>query len=118
MRREWTAVRRDEDDELMGYVAPDGDNGWRSMTVFGGLLGESVSFGDAVGEVESRGLSAMAETWWYRSPEDGRWVPAMLMEARPEEVRAWVGALPDTPRAVTITDPGPDELRLVAPDAS
>ena len=40
----------------------------------------------------------------------------MILEARPGEVRASVGSLPDPMRVVTITDPAPDELRLVVPE--
>jgi hypothetical protein len=111
-----TEVRRDEDDELLGYVEPDGNGGWRSLTVFGGLLGGAGTVDEAVAELESSGLSSLAETWWYRSPEDGRWIAAVILEARPGEVRAQLGSLPDPMRVVTITDPTPDELRLVMPE--
>jgi len=113
---ERTEVRREEDDELLGYVEPDGTGGWRSLTVFGGLLGEAGTADEAAAELESSGLSSLAETWWYRSPEDGRWLTTVIMEARPGEVRAQVGSLPDPMRVVTITDPTPDELRLVVPE--
>ena len=116
MRGERMEVRRDEDGELLGYVEPDGSGGWRSLTVFGGLLGEAGTVDEAVAELKSSGLSSLAETWWYRSPEDGRWVAAVIMEARPGEVRARVDSLPDPMRVVTITDPAPGELRLVLPD--
>jgi len=111
-----TEVRRDEDDELLGYVESDRNGGWRALTVFGGLLGEAGTVDEAVAELESSGLSSLAETWWYRSPEDGRWIAAVILEARPGEVRASVGSLPDPMRVVTITDPAPDELRLVVPE--
>ena len=123
MRGKWTQVwggrtevRRDEDDELLGYVESDRNGGWRALTVFGGLLGEAGTVDEAVAELESSGLSSLAETWWYRSPEDGRWVAAVILEARPGEVRAQLGSLPDPMRVVTITDPTPDELRLVMPE--
>ena len=54
---ERTEVRREEDDELLGYVEPDGTGGWRSLTVFGGLLGEAGTADEAVAELESSGLS-------------------------------------------------------------
>ena len=54
---ERTEVRRDEDDELLGYVEPDGNGGWRALTVFGGLLGEAGTADEAVAELESSGLS-------------------------------------------------------------
>jgi hypothetical protein len=115
VRGERTEIRRDEDDELLGYVEPDGNGGWRVLAVFGGLLGEAGTLEEAVAELESSGLSSLAETWCYRSPEDGRWVAAVILEARPGEVRARLGSLPDPMRVVTITDPAPDELRLVVP---
>jgi len=113
---ERTEVRRDEDDELLGYVEPDRNGGWRVLTAFGGLLGEAGTVDEAVAELESRGLSSLADTWWYRSSEDGRWVAAVILEVRPGEVRAQLGSLPDPMRVVTITDPAPDELRLVVPE--
>ena len=113
---ERTEVRRDEDDELLGYVEPDRNGGWRVLTVFGGLLGEAGTVDEAVAELESRGLSSLADTWWYRSSEDGLCVAAVILEVRPGEVRAQLGSLPDPMRVVTITDPAPDELRLVVPE--
>ena len=113
---ERTEVRRDEDDELLGYVEPDRNGGWRVLTVFGGLLGEAGTVDEAVAELESRGLSSLADTWWYRSSEDGLWVAAVILEVRPGEVRAQLGSLPDPMRVVTISDPAPDELRLVVPE--
>jgi len=40
----------------------------------------------------------------------------VILEARPGEARARVSSLPDPMRVVTITDPVPDELRLVVPE--
>lgn len=114
-------VRRWEDDELLGYVEqvadPDSStrDRWRSLTIFGGLLGESRTRADAVEHVESVGLSVLAETWWYRADASTRWRPALILEARPDEVRARVGTLPEPIETVTIRRPGPDTLRLVEP---
>jgi len=79
-------------------------------------MGEVGTVDEAVAELESSGLSSLAERWWYRSPEDGRWLAVVIMEARPGEVRARVGSLPDPMRVVTITDPAPGEVRLVLPE--
>ena len=54
-------VRR-EDGELCGYVAPH-DGRWRSLTVFGAVLGEHDSEHDAHHHVAALGLSALADRW-------------------------------------------------------
>lgn len=43
----WTEHRRDEDGELLGYLAPEGDGAHRPMTVFGHSLGAVGTRADA-----------------------------------------------------------------------
>jgi hypothetical protein len=83
-----TDVRR-EDGELLGFVEPAADGGWRALTVFGAELATAPDQDAAVAEVESAGLGVLAERWWYR--DGAEWLPAMIQEAAPDHVVAVVG---------------------------
>lgn len=102
-------VWRDDDGELLGFVEPGADGGWRALAVFGAELAVVDDRGAAEAVVGSIGLAVLADRWWLR--EGDSWVPAVIQEAGPERVRAFVGALPDTPRAVTLTGPAAAGLR-------
>lgn len=91
-------VRRDEDDELLGFVAEAG-SAWQATTVFGGLLGTHTDRDEAIDQVQQIGLSSLAERWWVRLPvddgdeddgdEDGgepEWQRCHLIEAAPDRV--------------------------------
>jgi hypothetical protein len=82
-----TEVRRADDDELIGFVEPVADGSWRALAVFGGLIAIASSQEAATAEVTSRGLAALAETWWFRGE------PAVLLEAAPDRVVARVGGI-------------------------
>jgi hypothetical protein len=83
-------VRRDRDGELLGFVEPATDGGWRALTVFGAELSTAVDRDAAIRVVETIGLPALAERWWYRN--GGDWLPAVIQEAGPGRVIAVVGA--------------------------
>jgi hypothetical protein len=94
-----TEVRRD-DDELIGFVEPDGSGSWRYLTVFGGELGTDVDEGSAVAELHRLGLGVLAERWWYRGD------PVTIVEASPGRVLAQVGGFAGM--ALVITPGAPD----------
>jgi hypothetical protein len=73
-------VRRD-DEELIGFVEPDGCGSWRYLTVFGGELGTAVDEGSAVAELHRLGLGVLAERWWFRGE------PVTIVEASPGRAR-------------------------------
>jgi hypothetical protein len=98
----WLPVRRPEDDELVGYLVPDGAE---DIVVPTTLLGTPLG---APGPVEHArrllvvaGLRAVAGRWWCRLPaalprglltasspsEDWPWRPAIVVEASPVECR-------------------------------
>ena len=92
-------VRRD-DEELIGFVEPDGSGSWRYLTVFGGELGTAVDEGSAVAELHRLGLGVLAERWWFRGE------PVTIVEASPGRVLAQVGGFAGM--ALVITPEAPD----------
>lgn len=79
------AVRREDDDELVGFVAHEGGNArWQSRTVFGGLLGEHHDAESARAQVEQIGMSSLAERWWIDLGTG--WEACSLVEASPERL--------------------------------
>lgn len=76
-------IRREDDDELLGFIAPEGSK-WLALTVFGGRLGAHDSIDDAERHVEQLGLSSLAEKWWI-DLGDG-WEVCSLVEASPSRV--------------------------------
>jgi hypothetical protein len=83
-----TEVRRD-DGELIGFVEPGPDGGWRALTVFGAELATAPDQDAAIDEVRSAGLGVLTERWWYHDGEE--WLPAAIQEAGPGHVTAVVG---------------------------
>jgi hypothetical protein len=115
-----TGVRRD-DGELIGFVEPDGDGGWRALAVFGGELATAPDREAAVAEVRAAGLGVLADTWWYHDGTE--WVPAVIREAGPGRVVALVGhasryagviGAGDLAETVTLTGPDAAALRRKA----
>jgi hypothetical protein len=107
-------VRRDEDEELMGYVRTS-EGQWAALTVFGGLLGVHPTEDEARDMVGISGLSSMAEPWWVWS--EGQWWPCRLQEARPGHATVWVTAhdYPGRERLIQLDHPTSDMLRLNEP---
>ena len=77
-------IRRDADDELLGFVHRCAD-GWAALTVFGGRLAVVASEEEAVAVVRTRGLASLAERWYL--DEDGAPQEWLLQEAAPGYVR-------------------------------
>lgn len=110
-------VRRD-DGELIGFVEPDGDGGWRALVVFGAELATAPDRDTAIAEVREAGLGVLAERWWYHDGEE--WLPAAIQEAGPGHVTAVVGdgsrsanviGNPDAALPLTLTGPEAAALR-------
>ncbi|UYM06485.1 hypothetical protein [Solicola gregarius] len=82
---EWREHRRNEDDELIGYVAGcDGE--YAAYTLFGYPLAEGVDEFDAEAAIEAAGLRYLAERWLLTI--DGRDEPIAveIVEAGPATV--------------------------------
>ena len=113
-------VRRPTDRELEGFVRRAGDE-FEALTVFHGLLAKVQSADAARAIVAERGLSSLAQRWYWRSRASGRWVVVVPQEVRPGLVRVAVGyyALPGVPTALITADDlaQGDVLTLDPPDA-
>nr|WP_042183050.1 hypothetical protein [Kibdelosporangium sp. MJ126-NF4]CEL15327.1 hypothetical protein [Kibdelosporangium sp. MJ126-NF4]CTQ95632.1 hypothetical protein [Kibdelosporangium sp. MJ126-NF4] len=79
-------IRRDEDNELMGYVAPVGDH-WQPITIFNAALGDPTTFDEAERTVRNIGLSSLMGRW--QVDYDGQWRDVWLQEVRPDSVRVY-----------------------------
>ena len=92
-------VRR-EDGELCGFVALDGGR-WRSLTVFGGALGEHDEERDAHARVASDGLASLAERWTLVDRTTGDEDVVCIQQASPEEVTVALApySMPGVPTA-------------------
>jgi hypothetical protein len=89
-------IRRDEDDEILGYLAPAGEN-WQPLTVFHVALAEPTSQDEAEDIVRSEGLASLSEPWWVED-DQGQWSEARLQEAQPYRIRIrWTDPMLDQP---------------------
>ena len=80
----WTAYRRAEDDELLGYLAQE-PGGTVPLTLFGVPLGEAGTSEQAEAVLRSRGLACLADPWLL-TQEDGEEVRVALVAAYPDRV--------------------------------
>lgn len=76
-------VHRDDDGELVGFVAAVGDE-WVACTVFHYPLGEPTDAQTAQDLLQSHGLSYLAEPWELL--EGDEWYRVTIVEADPEQV--------------------------------
>jgi prolyl-tRNA editing enzyme YbaK/EbsC (Cys-tRNA(Pro) deacylase) len=79
-------IRRADDDELLGYVN-EVTGAWQALTVFGGTLGERTDRASAEQLVHERGMSSLADHWYYRATPTDAWQVVVLVEAHPGRVR-------------------------------
>jgi imidazolonepropionase-like amidohydrolase len=94
--REPITVRRDEDNEIMGYLLLTG-TGWQPLTVFHAALGDPTTQQKAEDIVRRDGLASLSEPWWIEH-EPGEWREARLLEAQPHRVRIrWADPTLDQP---------------------
>lgn len=85
---DWTAVHRDDDNELLGYLASVGDDDSRVVptTVFGHRLAEPCHPQDAIAILESTGLSYLADRWELSLENRPEPTTVQIVEASPESV--------------------------------
>ena len=106
-------VRRDHDGELLGFVSSATDGGWRALTVSGAELCAPADRDAALQEVDTTGLAALAERWWFR--DGGEWLPAVIQEAGPGRVVAVVVHAPRSAHPMSCSRaprPGPTRPEL------
>ncbi len=65
--QDWVEHRREDDGELVGFLAPTGD-GFTAMTVFGSPLADPAERVEAERVLDTSGLSYLADRW----PAPGR----------------------------------------------
>lgn len=66
---DWIEHRRSSDHEIVGYIAPIGDD-VIAMSLLGVPMGEPGDWHEAEERLEQVGLSQLAEPWWL-SRDDG-----------------------------------------------
>jgi hypothetical protein len=103
----WTAYRRHEDDELLGYLVQEPD-GTVPLTLFGAPLAKAGTLEQAEAVLRARGLSCLAEPWLLRQ-EDGEEVRVALLAAYPDRVLV-------VPAPYGYADPGAQPVFVAAVD--
>lgn len=78
-------VRRELDNELCGFVL-ESILGWKSLTVFGGLLGIHPARDLAETHVLDVGLASLSSHWYFRSSAHEEWQICCIQEASPTSV--------------------------------
>jgi len=113
-------VRRERDGELCGFIRRRGDH-FDALTVFHGVISSKSTAQDARRVVRERGLTALAEHWFWWSRATRSWSVVVPQEAHPGSVRVAVGyyALPGGEvETITAEDLAQgDILTLERPDA-
>jgi hypothetical protein len=66
----WRPYRRSSDEELVGYLVPQGD-ALLPVNLFGYPVGEAGGADEAEALLESAGLGALAEPWWLELEDGG-----------------------------------------------
>lgn len=108
----WTALHRDEDDELLGYLATD-ERGTTPLTLFGYPLAAPSTEADAADVLRRQGLAVLAEPWWLAEP-DGEGFRVHILSATPEAVlvaRADYGFVSHDSERRRLPVPAGDRLR-------
>lgn len=80
----WQPHHRLDDDELLGFLVPEGDL-WVPVTVFGYRLADPGSRLAAESILDGTGLSYLADSWTL-ALEDGRCISVLITEAGPSRV--------------------------------
>jgi hypothetical protein len=82
----WIPYRRQNDDELLGYLVPVSEDVFEPVTVFGYRLAEADDRGGAERILDSVGLSYLADRWMLRLPDRAESIAVQLVEASPERL--------------------------------
>lgn len=91
-------IRRQDDDELCGYVEARGGD-WHAITIFGGRLGVHDRRDDAERQVLEIGLASLAERWTLTDVATGEEQVVCIQEASPSSLTLALGyySLPGVP---------------------
>lgn len=83
----WEPHHRDEDGEILGYLAPAEDGLCVPVTLVGHALAGPGDADDARAALDSVGLSYLADRWLLTLPEREEPVSVQIVEASPARVR-------------------------------
>lgn len=81
-----TEIRREDDDELLGYVGPADHGRSLALAVFGGELGVHPDHESAERQIREVGLASLADRWWIDAGNG--WEQCWLIEVSPERLVA------------------------------
>ncbi len=98
-------IRRQDDDELCGYVEARGRD-WHAVTIFGGRLGVHDCRDDAERQVLEVGLASLAERWMLTDLGSGEEQVVCIQEVSPSSVTLALGyySLPGVPSLTVSRD--------------
>lgn len=83
----WTPYRRDEDNEILGYLTPTDDVELVApVTLFGYPLSEAVDLATAYEILEATGLSYLAEPWLLLTDQHPEPMKVQIVEASPDRL--------------------------------
>lgn len=85
MTNEKQPVTREDDNELLGFVAR-GTNGWIAQTIFGYPIRWADNEKDAAAIVRENGLGFLMGVWQYYDTDDQAWFPCVIKEAYEQQV--------------------------------
>jgi len=118
----WIPHRRSPDDELIGWIRPEGDR-FVAISLFGAEITGPLDWMDAEEALERHGLSWLADVW--ELVRDGRSIRVRIVEVspgesdeRPGRVRVKTddfGAIDMPYEVFDLPWPPPAELRPMAP---
>jgi len=78
-------IIRDDDGELLGYVAQE-LSGWSARTIFGYVLARTDSQSSAESVVRNEALLVLKGLWRYLDPDDRDWHPCILKDIQESRV--------------------------------
>jgi len=108
----WTPFHRDEDGELLGYLATD-EQGTTPLTLFGYPLATASDEPAAAEVLRRQGLAVLAEAWWLAEPGGGGF-RVQILSATPDAVlvaRADFGFVSHDSERRRLAVPAGDRLR-------
>ena len=82
----WTPYRRDDDDELLGYLEHTTADACQARTLFGHPLGDSGSESDAERVLDALGLSYLAERWLLTLADRDEPISVQIVESSPQSL--------------------------------
>lgn len=103
-----------EDGELVGFIQKlEGENIWKSQTIFHYSFATHARKEDAIADVLANGLRLLGEKWEFYSEDDNEWYVCVILEANTETVKIKEGFYSqDDGEVYEIVNPVNKKLRL------